>query len=470
MGPEFDPLRHDAEARPRRGRGTSRPASERERACQRPIRSRARRAARSGATSSRELALARGASASRRPPRPPRPRRHALDPHLSPEHAPVKRHRGARVLGEIAALAAARVGEEHEAAVVDLLQEHHPHRRPPRAIRGRERHCVRLRHARPPRRCEPTPKARDRIARRSGTLFPLARHDRPRYQAPYQTAARRSGRRPHDPIGHASSRKRAPRRATEEIDRDREDVARAPGRPRGGDDVLATRRDAAREVHRDRRSTPARIEPLDGPRRRTPGRVDQRRDRPSCTRPVWSASALCQGRTATTWFSAKRAEAIRRRPENGEPLKRAEASRASASGLMPLVSLPVVRPIGPRTGARRVRWSHARRYEAMRDRLARITDDGHVGENDLPPAPGHHGDGRDRFGARRGHEVERKIDHRDLGPLEAPGGFNQLTSASTLPSTSWVSPERTAAAPAMWTSEAITPRAESRCGFAFSSR
>src|SRR5205807_467176 len=53
----------------------------------------------------------------------------ALDSHLAPERVPVEQERGARVLRQLSALPALVPGEEDEAALVELLQQHHPHRR-----------------------------------------------------------------------------------------------------------------------------------------------------------------------------------------------------------------------------------------------------------------------------------------------------------------------------------------------------
>ena len=53
----------------------------------------------------------------------------ALDPHLTPEQLPVEQQRRARVGGELAALAALVVREEHEPVVAGLLDQHHSHRR-----------------------------------------------------------------------------------------------------------------------------------------------------------------------------------------------------------------------------------------------------------------------------------------------------------------------------------------------------
>ena len=61
-----------------------------------------------------------------------------LDAHLALERLPVEQQRRARIGGEVGALAAFQVGVEDEAAGIDALEQHHPHRRLPGCIHRRE--------------------------------------------------------------------------------------------------------------------------------------------------------------------------------------------------------------------------------------------------------------------------------------------------------------------------------------------
>ncbi len=69
----------------------------------------------------------------------------SLDANLPAERIPVEEERSARVLLELASLAARRMRVEHETRVVEALDEHHAHRRCTVCARRRERR--RLRHA-----------------------------------------------------------------------------------------------------------------------------------------------------------------------------------------------------------------------------------------------------------------------------------------------------------------------------------
>ena len=121
------------------------------------------------------LALARGGSRgagagrARGPIRVGFLRRHPahrpLDPNLAPERLPVDDERRARVLVELAALAALVAGEEREAALVRALQQEHARGRTPVGVRGRQRHSLRGRHSRSPRLLEPAVELRNRVVR-----------------------------------------------------------------------------------------------------------------------------------------------------------------------------------------------------------------------------------------------------------------------------------------------------------------
>jgi mannose-6-phosphate isomerase-like protein (cupin superfamily) len=63
-----------------------------------------------------------------------------LDPDLAPERIPVEEQRRARVLLELATLAARVVREEDQPVLVEALQEHHADRRRARGVRGGDRH------------------------------------------------------------------------------------------------------------------------------------------------------------------------------------------------------------------------------------------------------------------------------------------------------------------------------------------
>src|SRR5947207_3668977 len=64
----------------------------------------------------------------------------SLDPYLADDSFPVESERRVGVGIELDALAAARVGVEHEARRVGVLQEDEAHGWPPGARRGRQRH------------------------------------------------------------------------------------------------------------------------------------------------------------------------------------------------------------------------------------------------------------------------------------------------------------------------------------------
>ena len=85
-----------------------------------------------------------------------------LDPHLAAERRPVEQERRLRVRLQLAPLPRRVVREEDEPALVEALQQHHPHRRRTARIRRRERH--RLRHLeRRARLGEPAPELLERV-------------------------------------------------------------------------------------------------------------------------------------------------------------------------------------------------------------------------------------------------------------------------------------------------------------------
>src|SRR5262249_20841116 len=91
------------------------------------------------------------------------PPHRALDPHLAAELAPVEDERGARVLRQVASLAALVAGEDGEAVLVGALQQHHPRRRAAVGVGGRERHRLGRLRAGLPRLVEPLAEDRYRV-------------------------------------------------------------------------------------------------------------------------------------------------------------------------------------------------------------------------------------------------------------------------------------------------------------------
>src|SRR5215210_50163 len=100
----------------------------------------------------------------------------ALEPQLALQRRPPQRERGARVRVELAALAAAVVREEADAAPVDPPHEHEAHGRA--AVRGRrgERHALGLGHARLGRLREPAARLRERAHSRFIATYLTSRY------------------------------------------------------------------------------------------------------------------------------------------------------------------------------------------------------------------------------------------------------------------------------------------------------
>ena len=86
-----------------------------------------------------------------------------LDADLAAERLPVEQQRRARVRDELAALAAAVVREEDEAALVERLQQDHPQRRRAVGRRGRERHRLGIDRLGRARVLEPAPELGQRV-------------------------------------------------------------------------------------------------------------------------------------------------------------------------------------------------------------------------------------------------------------------------------------------------------------------
>src|SRR5215471_15837553 len=89
----------------------------------------------------------------------------AAQAHLAAERLPVKGERGSRVEAEFPPFLAVSIGVEHQTALVETLEQHHPHVRQPVRIDGRDRHCVGVDRLRSCRLLEPRREKREGIFR-----------------------------------------------------------------------------------------------------------------------------------------------------------------------------------------------------------------------------------------------------------------------------------------------------------------
>ncbi len=87
----------------------------------------------------------------------------SLNAHLPTLWLPVEGERGVRIAPQLAPLATPGVGEEHEAALVDFLEQDEPDGGLPAMRGGRKRDRLIVRNFQTPRLMEPADEFRDRV-------------------------------------------------------------------------------------------------------------------------------------------------------------------------------------------------------------------------------------------------------------------------------------------------------------------